>query len=79
MNNFWNGWKTVKTKTGKDKKARQTFNDFVKEHFELKCKKCGSLNVVIHYEHEGGYSEYTQWGSSVSMGCNDCGENDISA
>lgn len=79
MTDYWNGWKETTTLKGKPKKVRQTFNEFVQERFELKCKKCGSTNVVINYEQEGGYSEYTQWGSSVSMGCNDCGENDISA
>lgn len=76
----YTGWTTKLYPNSKQtKKVRQSFTDFVKEHFQLTCKKCGSTNVVINYEQEGGYSEYTNWGSSFSMGCNDCGENDIDA
>lgn len=55
----------------------KSFNDLVHEQFELTCKKCGSKNVVIDYEEEGGYSEMTQWGSHVTIGCNDCKQNDF--
>jgi hypothetical protein len=55
----------------------KSFDQKVKERFELTCKKCGSKNVVIDYQEEGGYSEHTQWGSHVSIGCNDCQENDF--
>ncbi len=58
-------------------KRIKSFNDLVHEQFELTCKKCGSKNVVIDYEEEGGYSEYTQWGSRVTIGCNDCKQNDF--
>ncbi len=50
----------------------QSDNEAVHQHFDLTCKKCGSKNVVLNYEKEGGYSEYTQWGSNVTIGCNDC-------
>lgn len=54
------------------KKPKITDTDRMKENFEIKCKKCGSEAVFINYEREGGYSEYTQWGSSVSMFCQGC-------
>lgn len=75
---YYSGWINKQLPSGKTKKVRQTFDEFVHLHFDLTCKKCGSTNVVINYEEEGGYSEYTEWNSSVSIGCNDCGENDIS-
>ncbi len=59
------------------KKNFETFNDKVQKQFEIICRKCGSKNVVINYEEDGGYSEYTNWGSSFSMGCNDCKQNDF--
>ncbi len=55
---------------------KTTATEQVQERFIITCKKCGSNNVVIAYESEGGYSEYTQWGSSVTIGCNACKAND---
>lgn len=75
---YYSGWiEVINPKTNRKIKKQQTFNEFVHQYFDLVCKKCNSKNVVINYEQEGGYSEYTQWGSSLSIGCNDCGENDI--
>lgn len=56
---------------------RKSFNDKVKEQFKLICLNCQSEDVYIDYEQEGGYSEYTQWGSHVSIGCNACKQNDF--
>lgn len=56
---------------------KKTVNEQVKGHFLLMCLKCSSNNVVINYISEGGYSEETAWGSTVTIGCNDCGQNDL--
>ena len=53
-------------------KNNQSDNEAVHQYFDLTCKKCGSKNVVFSYAKEGGYSEYTQWGSHVVVACNDC-------
>lgn len=52
-------------------------NAKVHEHFELKCKKCGSNNVVFNYEPECHYSEMTVDSASLTFGCNSCKENDL--
>jgi len=49
----------------------------VKERFQILCRKCGSDDVYFDYEAEGGYSEYTQWGSAVSFRCAKCNDNDL--
>lgn len=49
----------------------------VKKQFDIVCKECGSKEVYFDYEREGGYSEYTQWGSHVTFGCNTCKQNDL--
>lgn len=59
------------------KKPYKTSNDEVQECFELKCRKCGSTNVVLNYERESGYSDYTNWPAILTIGCNDCKKNDL--
>ena len=59
------------------KKIEKSLNEKVHESFTILCKKCGSDDVVMRYEKEGGYSAYTKWGSHFAMGCNFCSNNDI--
>lgn len=58
-------------------KPRPSVSEQIKAGFDMICKKCGSHDVHLRYEKEGGYSEYTQWGSSLSIGCNGCKDNDM--
>ena len=61
------------------KQINPSYDEQLKETFELKCKKCGSINVVFNYEPEYAYSEITIDPARLSFGCNDCQENDIHA
>lgn len=47
--------------------------------FAMTCKRCGGTDVVVNLQESGGYSDYTQWGASVQIGCNACKLNDWSA
>ncbi len=58
-------------------KNEETDTEKLRKQFNLQCKLCNSYDVVINYEEEGAYSEYTQWSSSVTIGCNNCKRNDL--
>ena len=53
-----------------------SITETLKKYFNLTCKKCGSDNVVLHYSAEHVYSDYTMDPASLTIGCNNCGEND---
>lgn len=48
-----------------------------KKQFKLVCLKCNSENVVIHFSPGYEYSEMTWSADSLSVGCNDCKQNDL--
>jgi hypothetical protein len=47
------------------------------ERFQLICRKCGSLNIVVDIEEAYFYSEDTQDLGSITIGCNGCKTNDL--
>lgn len=51
--------------------------DQVKEHFKIICRKCGSESIVIDIDGGTVYSEMSSDPPSVTIGCNNCGQNDL--
>ncbi len=49
----------------------------LQEKFILICRKCGSNDVVVDIEESYNYSEFTQGGGSLTIGCNACKQNDF--
>jgi hypothetical protein len=49
----------------------------IRTKFEIKCRKCGSENIVFNLEEGYSISELTYQPGSFSMGCNDCKQNDF--
>lgn len=50
----------------------------IKAAFIILCKKCGSENVVIDIEEGHNYGGQTGYsGGHLSIGCNDCAQNDV--
>lgn len=49
----------------------------IKERFRLICKKCGSEDVRISVEPAYSYSEMTGGGGYMTIGCNECKQNDL--
>lgn len=47
--------------------------------FKITCRKCGSDNVVIDFEPPLYGSEWTgcYHDGGITLGCNDCGQNDV--
>lgn len=54
------------------------FQNFLKQ-FELRCRKCGSDQVVVDFEEGFNYSEHTYQPGHFTAGCNACKQNDFLA
>lgn len=44
--------------------------------FKIVCRHCGSEDVAVNISESYSYSEYTQGGGSMQIGCNACNGND---
>lgn len=49
----------------------------LKSAFLIKCRKCGSENISFYFDEGTIYSENSADPPSVSIGCNDCQQNDL--
>ena len=49
----------------------------IKQGFLIVCRKCGSENVLLHYEPEHNYSELTSDAATLSLSCDSCKYNDV--
>lgn len=49
----------------------------IKERFKIICRMCGSENIVVDIDGGTVYSEMSSDPPSITIGCNDCGENDL--
>lgn len=55
-----------------------TENEEIQAAFRLVCKKCGSENVVIDVDQGIDYGGETGYSPGhITIGCNDCKQNDV--
>lgn len=51
--------------------------DELRARFKIVCRRCGSEDIAVNIEESYSYSEYTQGGGYMQIGCNGCKQNDM--